>query len=60
MRVGEAREEEAPSRVPGIGGDPGGLGCGRTPGAWGPGGGPGGARKLRRSWVTYVCSGGQD
>lgn len=59
MRVGEAREEEAPSCVPGIGG-PGRAGLRENPWGVGPGRGPGGARKLRRGWVTYVCSGGQD
>lgn len=30
-------------------GNPGRLGCGRTPGAWSPGRGPGGAGTLRRA-----------
>lgn len=45
MRVGEAGEEEAPSRVPDIGG-PGKAGLLENLRAWGFGRGPGGARTL--------------
>lgn len=58
VRVGEARKEEASlcpwhwgTRRTGLLENPWGVGPGR---------GPGGARKLRRGWVTYVCSGGQN
>lgn len=57
VRVGEARKEETQSRVADIGGDPGGLDCGRTPGAWGSGRGGAVAREPCCG-LTYVCSSG--
>lgn len=59
VRAGEAGEEEARSCVPDIGG-PGRAVLRENPGGVGPRRGPVGARTLRRGWVTYVCSGGQD
>lgn len=57
VRVVEAGEKEAPSRVPGVGG-PGRVGLQENPRGVGPGRGPGEARTLRLGWVTYVCVGG--
>lgn len=57
--VGEAREEEAPSHVPDIGG-PERTGLRENPRGVGPREGSWWRANAAPGWVTYVCSGGQD